>query len=82
MTDYIHIQATKRNFVIRATLPNLSKTLQTIAQADNIYITRTGDTYITRTGDTYIPRNLTTGYPRSIKAKKRNFVIRAKVNGA
>lgn len=79
MTDYIHIDTKKRNFVVRVTLPNLSQTLQSIARVDDVRIARNSDTRITRNGDTRIARNWTTGYPRSIRTRKRNLTVRAKV---
>jgi hypothetical protein len=79
MTDYNHVTARKRNFVVRVKLPNVGTVLRTITVED-VRIARNGDIRITRNGDTRIARNVAYGYPRTIVARKRNLVIRVKVN--
>ena len=80
MTEYITVTAKKRNFTIPAQMPELSDTAVTVTLSDQVYIARNGDTYIARNGDRYMAHGGTTSaYPRSVKAKKRNFVVVAKV---
>jgi hypothetical protein len=79
MTDYRQINARKRNFVVRVKLPNMGTVLRTITVED-VRIARNGDIRITRNGDVRVARNIQSGYPRTIVARKRNLVVRVKVN--
>jgi len=79
MTDYKNVYTKKRTFVVRATLPNLSKTDVLIYYPDDYLIDRDGEFIIDRNGDFIVCRNTMTGRPRNIVTKKRTFIIRAQV---
>jgi len=79
MTEYITIPVKKRNFIIPVTAPESSDAAVSIVGSDYTRITRSGAIRITRSGAIRIARNPITAYPRSLKVRKRNFVIVAKV---
>jgi len=79
MTDYIHVAVKKRDFTLRARLPNLSNTQTRIYWADDGLIDRNADVIIDRNADVIVCRFSVLGYPRSLKVKKRSLNVRAKV---
>jgi len=82
VTDYITIYGVrKRDFTIQAKIPELWNTSVLITNEPDTRITQAGDTRITRDGDIRVTRNTTTGYLRVFNgARKRSFVVQAKVN--
>lgn len=82
MTDYITIYGVrKRGFTIQARIPELWHTSVLITNEPDTRITRAGDTRITRDGNIRVTRNTNNGYPRVFNgARKRSFVVQAKVN--
>lgn len=75
MTEYRTLQARKRDFTIRATIQQRSDVLY--PYTPDTRITREGNTRITRGGNTRVARTYALFF--TLKAKKRNFSLRAEV---